>query len=490
MMRRTKIICTLGPATDDKEVLKDMMRAGMNVARMNFSHGSHEEHKQRMDMVKACREELDLPIGILLDTKGPEIRTKTYKNGKIEIQDGQTFTLTTRDVEGDESIVSISYEGLPQDVEPGTKILIDDGLIAFEVQEIRNGTDIVCKSLNGDPLSNRKSINVPGIKLNMPFVSDKDRADIIFGLEQGIDFIAASFTRNKQDILDIKAILKEYHQEDVQIIAKIENMEGVENVRDILSEAAGIMVARGDLGVEVPYYELPEIQKDLIKTAISMGKRVVTATQMLDSMSKNPRATRAEVSDVANAVFDGTSAIMLSGETSVGKYPVETVSTMSLIASNAEAKIHYDRRRVTREEFKEMEMQGERKTNAIAHATCTTSADLGAKCIVAVTQSGSTAYAVSSFRPGTLIVGATYNKKTYHRMTMSWGVLPALIKEVNSGTELYTQAVHAAVEACGVNTGDIITVTAGMPVGHVHYTNTLRVIEVTQAYIDMAFEDQ
>nr|WP_300128868.1 pyruvate kinase [uncultured Butyricicoccus sp.] len=490
MMRRTKIICTLGPATDDKEVLKDMMRAGMNVARMNFSHGSHEEHKQRMDMVKACRKELDLPIGILLDTKGPEIRTKTYKNGKIEIQDGQTFTLTTRDVEGDESIVSISYTGLPQDVVPGTKILIDDGLIAFEVQEIRNGTDIVCKALNGGPLSNRKSINVPGIKLNMPFVSDKDRADIIFGLEQGIDFIAASFTRNKQDVLDIKAILKECGQKDVQIIAKIENMEGVENVRDILSEAAGIMVARGDLGVEVPYYELPEIQKHLIKTAISMGKRVVTATQMLDSMSKNPRATRAEVSDVANAVFDGTSAIMLSGETSVGKYPVETVSTMSLIASNAEAKIHYDRRRVTREEFKEMEMKGDRKTNAIAHATCTTSADLGAKCIVAVTQSGSTAYAVSSFRPGTLIVGATYNEKTYHRMTMSWGVLPALIKEVNSGTELYTQAVHAAVEACDVSTGDIITVTAGMPVGHVHYTNTLRVIEVTQAYINMAFEDQ
>lgn len=490
MMRRTKIICTLGPATDDKEVLKDMMRAGMNVARMNFSHGSHEEHKQRMDMVKACRKELDLPIGILLDTKGPEIRTKTYKNGKIEIQDGQTFTLTTRDVEGDESIVSISYTGLPQDVVPGTKILIDDGLIAFEVQEIRNGTDIVCKALNGGPLSNRKSINVPGIKLNMPFVSDKDRADIIFGLEQGIDFIAASFTRNKQDVLDIKAILKECGQEDVQIIAKIENMEGVENVRDILSEAAGIMVARGDLGVEVPYYELPEIQKHLIKTAISMGKRVVTATQMLDSMSKNPRATRAEVSDVANAVFDGTSAIMLSGETTVGKYPVETVSTMSLIASNAEAKIHYDRRRVTREEFKEMEMKGDRKTNAIAHATCTTSADLGAKCIVAVTQSGSTAYAVSSFRPGTLIVGATYNEKTYHRMTMSWGVLPALIKEVNSGTELYTQAVHAAVEACDVSTGDIITVTAGMPVGHVHYTNTLRVIEVTQAYINMAFEDQ
>ena len=315
MMRRTKIICTLGPATDDKEVLKGMMEAGMNVARLNFSHGSHEEHKQRMDLVKACRAELGLPIGIMLDTKGPEIRTKTYKNGKIEIQDGQTFTLTTRDVEGDESIVSISYEGLPNDVKPGTRILIDDGLIAFEVQEVKDGTDIVCKALNGGPLSNRKSINVPGIKLNMPFVSDKDRSDIIFGLEQGIDFIAASFTRTKQDILDIKEILKEYGQEDVQIIAKIENMEGVNNIREILSECSGLMVARGDLGVEVPYYELPEIQKHLIKMAISQGKRVVTATQMLDSMSKNPRATRAEVSDVANAVFDGTSAIMLSGET-------------------------------------------------------------------------------------------------------------------------------------------------------------------------------
>lgn len=490
MMRRTKIICTLGPSTDNKEVLKDMMRAGMNVARMNFSHGSHEEHKGRMDLVKACRSELGLPIGIMLDTKGPEIRTKTYKNGRIEIQDGQQFTLTTRDVEGDESIVSISYAGLPNDVKQGTKILIDDGLIAFAVEEIKDGTDIICRALNAGPLSDRKSINVPGIKLNMPFVSEKDRADIIFGLEQGIDFIAASFTRTKQDVLDIKDILAEYGQEDVQIIAKIENMEGVNNVREILSEAAGIMVARGDLGVEVPYYELPEIQKHLIKTAISMGKRVVTATQMLDSMSKNPRATRAEVSDVANAVFDGTSAIMLSGETAAGKYPVETVKTMSLIATNAEAQIHYDRRRVTRDEFKDMNIKGDPKTNAIAHATCTTSADLGAKCIVAVTQSGSTAYAVSSFRPGTLIVGATYNEKTYHRMTMSWGVLPALIKEVNSGTELYTQAVHAAVEASGVQPGDIITVTAGMPVGHVYYTNTLRVIEVTQAYVNMAFEDQ
>lgn len=489
MMRRTKIICTLGPATDNKEVLKDMMRAGMNVARMNFSHGSHEEHKMRMDMVRECRKELGLPIGIMLDTKGPEIRLKTFKDGKVTLVDNQTFTLTTREVEGDESIVSISYDGLPSDVSVGTRILIDDGLLGFEVLEVKDGTDIVCKCLNGGPLSNRKSINVPGIKLNMPFVSEKDRADIVFGLEQGIDFIAASFTRTKQDILDIKAILKEYGQEDVQIIAKIENMEGVDNVREILDEAAGLMVARGDLGVEVPFYELPEIQKHLIKTAISTGKRCVTATQMLDSMSKNPRATRAEVSDVANAVFDGTSAIMLSGETSVGKYPVDTVKTMALIAINAEAKIHYDRRRITRDEFKEMEMKGDRKTNAIAHATCTTSADLGAKCIVAVTQSGSTAYAVSSFRPGTMIVGATHEEKIYHRMSMSWGVMPAMIKHVTSGTELYTQAVRAAVSVCGVQVGDIITCTAGMPVGRVSYTNTMRVIEVTQAYINMAFED-
>ena len=303
-MRKTKIICTLGPATD--AVLPEMIKAGMNVARMNFSHGSHEEHKARMDAVKAARKELGMPVGIMLDTKGPEIRTKTYKDGKIEIVEGQEFTLTTRDIEGDNTIVSITYEGLPNDVQPGTRILIDDGLVAFEVEEIKNGTDIVCKALNGGPLSNRKSINVPGIKLNMKFVSDKDREDIEFGLSQDIDFIAASFTRSAQDVRDIKEILKANGKEDVEIICKIENMEGVNNVQEILDEANGIMVARGDLGVEVPFEELPEIQKSIIKTCISRGKRVVTATQMLESMAKNPRPTRAEVSDVANAVYDGT----------------------------------------------------------------------------------------------------------------------------------------------------------------------------------------
>ena len=307
-MRRTKIICTLGPATDQGTVLEDMMRAGMNVARFNFSHGSHEEQKVRIDQVKAARAKLGLPIGLLLDTKGPEIRIKTFKEGRIELTTGDEFTLTTREVEGDRSIVSITYQGLPEDVTVGTRILIDDGLLGLEVLRIENGTDIVCSVQNDGPLSDRKSINIPGIQLRMPYLSEKDRNDIIFGIGEGIDFIAASFMRSADDARAIKEILKEQNAEYVQVIAKIENMEGVNNITEILHETDGIMVARGDLGVEVPYYELPEIQKMLIKSAISAGKLVVTATQMLESMAKNPRATRAEVSDVANAVFDGTSA--------------------------------------------------------------------------------------------------------------------------------------------------------------------------------------
>ena len=478
-MRKTKIICTLGPATDP--VLPEIIKAGMNVARLNFSHGSHEEHKVRMDAVKAARRELGMPVGIMLDTKGPEIRTKTNKDGKIEIVEGQEFILTTREVEGDEHIVSITYDGLPSDVKVGTRILIDDGLVAFEVTEIRDGTDIVCKALNGGPLSNRKSINVPGISLNMPFVSERDRADIEFGLSQGIDFIAASFTRTAQDVRDIKAILKEHGQEDVEIIAKIENMEGVRNIQEILDEANGVMVARGDLGVEVPFEELPEIQKSIIKICISRGKRVVTATQMLESMAKNPRPTRAEVSDVANAVYDGTSAIMLSGETSVGKYPVETVQTMSRIANNAESTIHYDRRRATRLEFQNMNVAGDLKTLAISHATCSTTADLGAKCIVAFTEAGSTARAVSTYRPGAPIIAATPNEKTCNRLTMSWGVTPVLVsRHPKSGTELYDLSEQAAISALDLRVGDIITITAGMPVGHVNYTNTLRVHQLTE----------
>lgn len=487
-MRRTKIICTLGPATDVDGVLKDMVKAGMNVARFNFSHGSHEEHKSRMDLVKSIRKELGMPVGIMLDTKGPEIRTKTYKDGKIEIVEGQQFTLTTRDIEGDNTIVSISYEGLPNDVTEGTTILIDDGLIAFKVEKVE-GTEIVCRALNGGPLSNRKSVNVPGIKLNMPYISEKDRSDVIFGCSQGIDFIAASFCRSAQDMRDLKAILKEQGCEDVEIIAKIENMEGVNNIDEILDEVNGIMVARGDLGVEVPFEELPAIQKNLIKKCISRGRRVVTATQMLESMAKNPRPTRAEVSDVANAVYDGTSAIMLSGETSVGKYPVETVAAMSSIAENAEANIHYDRRRITRPEFMDMELGGERTTNAISHAVCTTAADLDAKCIVAFTESGSTARAVSCRRPGKIIVGATPSEKTYNRLTMSWGIIPCMVKRPESGSALYVQALNAAVRTAGVKADDTIIITAGMPVGHVNYTNTMRAMKVTEESINIAIEE-
>ena len=487
-MRRTKIICTLGPATDVDGVLKDMVKAGMNVARFNFSHGSHEEHKSRMDLVKSIRKELGMPVGIMLDTKGPEIRTKTYKDGKIEIVEGQQFTLTTRDIEGDNTIVSISYEGLPNDVTEGTTILIDDGLIAFKVEKVE-GTEIVCRALNGGPLSNRKSVNVPGIKLNMPYISEKDRLDVIFGCSQGIDFIAASFCRSAQDMRDLKAILKEQGCEDVEIIAKIENMEGVNNIDEILDEVNGIMVARGDLGVEVPFEELPAIQKNLIKKCISRGRRVVTATQMLESMAKNPRPTRAEVSDVANAVYDGTSAIMLSGETSVGKYPVETVAAMSSIAENAEANIHYDRRRITRPEFMDMELGGERTTNAISHAVCTTAADLDAKCIVAFTESGSTARAVSCRRPGKIIVGATPSEKTYNRLTMSWGIIPCMVKRPESGSALYVQALNAAVRTAGVKADDTIIITAGMPVGHVNYTNTMRAMKVTEESINIAIEE-
>ncbi|RKJ79048.1 pyruvate kinase [Butyricicoccus sp. 1XD8-22] len=488
-MRRTKIICTLGPATDEGTVLEEMMKAGMNVARFNFSHGSHEEQKRRIDQVKETRARLKMPVGLLLDTKGPEIRIKTFQEGRIELTAGSEFTLTTRDVVGSDSIVSITYEGLPCDLTEGARVLIDDGLIGLTVKRIENGTDIICEVQNDGPLSDRKSINVPGIKLHMPYLSDRDRDDILFGIGEGIDFIAASFMRSADDARAIKEILKEHGAEDVQIIAKIENMEGVDNVEEILQETAGLMVARGDLGVEVPFYELPEIQKSLIKTAIAKGKLVVTATQMLESMAKNPRATRAEVSDVANAVFDGTSAIMLSGETSVGKYPVEAVHTMAQIAENAESKIHYDRRRVTRDEFTEIQLDGERRTNAIAHATCTTSSDLGVKCIVAVSQSGVTARAVSAFRPGTIIVGATNRERTFHQLAISWGVIPCMVKTAQSGTELYTQAVRAAVTAVGAGIGDMITMTAGMPVGHCAFTNTLRLLSITQDYIDMAFED-
>lgn len=488
-MKKTKIICTVGPATDNKIVLADMMKAGMNVCRMNFSHGSYEEHTARANLIKEVRAELGMPIALLLDTKGPEVRIKTFVDDRIQLVTGNQFTLTTREVEGNDSIVSITYAGLPHDVKVGTTILIDDGLIAIVVENIVDGTDIVCRVQNDGALSNRKSLNVPEINLTMDYMSPKDKADIEFGLTQDIDFIAASFVRSAADIQEIRDILAAHGKEYIQIIAKIENMEGFNNLREILEIADGVMVARGDLGVEVSYYELPRLQKHMIKTAISMGKIVVTATQMLESMAKNPRPTRAEVSDVANAVYDGTTAIMLSGETATGKYPVETVRTMATIAENTESQIHYERRRITRPEFTEMEMASHVKTRAIAHATVTTAHDLGAKCIVALTDSGDTARSVSAFRPGVPIIGATPSEITYRQLALRWGVQPIMVNRPNTGTELYSQAACAAVLAGGAQVGDVITVTAGMPVGRAAYTNTMRLLDITQTHIDHAYEE-
>ena len=467
-MRKTKIICTLGPATDG--ILPEMIKAGMNVARMNFSHGSHEEHKARMDAVKAARKELGMPVGIMLDTKGPEIRTKTYKDGKIEIVEGQEFTLTTRDIEGDNTIVSITYEGLPNDVQPGTRILIDDGLVAFEVLKIVDGTDIVCKALNGGPLSNRKSINVPGIKLNMKFISDKDREDIEFGLTQDIDFIAASFTRCAQDVRDIKAILKAHGKEDVEIICKIENMEGVNNIQEILDEANGVMVARGDLGVEIDFTELPGIQKNIIDRSFSFGKPIVTATQMLDSMMVNPRPTRAEISDVANAIYDGTSAIMLSGETAAGAYPVEALKTMSAIAERTENEPHYRDERLKDAAHGQISV-----SDATAHAACLTARDVNAAAIVTVSESGNTARLLSKYRPTQPIIACVMDEQVQRQLSLSWGITSLLMGPAKSTDELIEMSTALAQKNGYLHNGELAVVTAGVPVGVSGTTNMIKI---------------
>ncbi|MFI3227506.1 MAG: pyruvate kinase [Clostridia bacterium] len=486
-MRRTKIICTLGPATDRPGVLKSMMESGMNVARCNFSHADHAEHLGRFELVRSLRTELNKPIGIMLDTKGPEMRIKTFKDdafvdGKINLEEGQTFTLTTRDIEGDASIVSITYDNLPADVCVGTKILIDDGLIGLEVVEI-NGTEIICTVLNTGKLSNRKSINVPGVKTSMPYISEKDRADLIFGCEQKVDYIAASFVRTAADVIELRELLKANGGDDIQIIAKIENMEGVENIDAILELVEGVMVARGDMGVEIQFSLLPKIQKMLIKKCISAGKRVITATQMLETMQSNPRPTRAEVSDVANAVYDGTSCIMLSGETANGKYPVEAVRTMAEIAEITETEINFGTRRITRSEFKklsETEKSGKKSkiTSAIAHATCTTTEALDAKAIVAFTMSGHTARAVSAFRPSAPIIGATPSERTFHQLAMSWGVTPVMAKMFTNDEEVLREAANCALEAGICEVGDVVTITTGMPFANSVDTNNIRIYKI------------
>jgi len=467
-MRKTKIICTLGPSTDKEGVLETLVKEGLNVARFNFSHGTHEEQKARLDQLKEIRERLGLPIAALLDTKGPEIRIRTFADGKVELKEGQEFTLTPEEIEGTAEKVSVTYENLYQDVKEGDSILIDDGLIGLQVLAIE-GKDIRCVVKNGGMVSNRKGINLPGVDVNMPFISEKDRDDILFGIREGFDFIAASFTRTAEDVQEIRTILKENGGEGINIIAKIENQQGVNNIDSIIEAADGIMIARGDMGVEIPLEEVPVIQKEIISKVYNAGKQVITATQMLDSMMKNPRPTRAETTDVANAIYQGTSAIMLSGETAAGKYPVEALKTMVRIAVRTESDIPYDQILSERKKEGRQDM-----TSAISHATCMTAMDLGAKAIITVSKSGHTAQMISKYRPGCLIVGCTPDERTCRKLNMSWGIAPIIIKEEYSMEILFLHATEAAERAGYVSQGDMTVLTAGVPLGKPGNTNLIK----------------
>ena len=468
-IRKTKIVCTLGPSTDKGDVLRQLMQEGLNVARFNFSHGSHEEQKARLDKLVALREELDLPVAALLDTKGPEIRLKELKGGKAELKEGQLFTLALGDFVGDASRVAITYEDLHNDVKAGDRILIDDGLIEMKVVRL-DGTDIVCEVINGGMISNKKGVNVPNVELSMPFISETDYSDIVFGIENGFDFIAASFTRTADDILQIRKILEEHDCKSVNIIAKIENKQGVDNIDDIIRVSDGIMVARGDMGVEIPMEDVPVIQKILIEKVYKAGKQVITATQMLDSMMKHPRPTRAEATDVANAVYDGTSAIMLSGETAAGDYPVEALQTMVKIASRTEQDINYMSRLKKRSILTNPDI-----TNAIAHATCTTAMDLNASAIITVSNSGRTARMVSKYRPACPIIGCSVNKDVCRKMSLSWGVTPLLVELKHNSDELFDHAVDKAEEMGLIKQGEIVVLTAGVPLGISGTTNMIKV---------------
>lgn len=468
-IRKTKIVCTLGPSTDKGDVLRQLMQEGMNVARFNFSHGSHEEQKARLDKLVALREELDLPVAALLDTKGPEIRLKELKGGKAELKEGQLFTLALGDFVGDASRVAITYEDLHNDVKAGDRILIDDGLIEMKVVRL-DGTDIVCEVINGGMISNKKGVNVPNVELSMPFISETDYSDIVFGIKNGFDFIAASFTRTADDILQIRKILEEHDCKSINIIAKIENKQGVDNIDDIIRVSDGIMVARGDMGVEIPMEDVPVIQKVLIEKVYKAGKQVITATQMLDSMMKHPRPTRAEATDVANAVYDGTSAIMLSGETAAGDYPVEALQTMVKIATRTEQDINYTSRLKKRGILINPDI-----TNAIAHATCTTAMDLNASAIITVSNSGRTARMVSKYRPTCPIIGCSVNKDVCRKMSLSWGVTPLLVELKHNSDELFDHAVDKAEEMGLIKQGEIVVLTAGVPLGISGTTNMIKV---------------
>ncbi len=470
-MRKTKIICTLGPASESEEKLRELMLAGMNVARFNFSHGTHEEHKVKYDRVVKVSNELGLPVATLLDTKGPEIRLKDIEGGRTELKPGQQFILTTDEILGSNEKVAITYRNLKNDISVGTTILIDDGLIEMVVEDI-NETDIICTVINGGPISDHKGVNVPGATLSMPYVSDVDRSDIMFGCDMGFDFLAASFVRCKEDILEVRKIIED-HGSHMKIIAKIENMQGIHNLDEILEVSDGIMVARGDMGVEIPMEEVPVVQKRMIKKAEALGKHVITATQMLESMIKNPRPTRAEATDIANAIYDGTTAIMLSGESAAGLYPVEAVKTMAKIAERTEQDIDYEGRMKRRKEIDNFDI-----TTAISHATCTTATDLKASAIITVTISGFTAGMIARYKPGCPIIACSVSPRVCRQLNLSWGVTPVWIARESTADDLFEEAVRAAEEAGYIKKGDKVVLTAGVPLGVSGNTNMIRVVEV------------
>ena len=468
-MRRTKIICTLGPATDDPELIRTLIRGGMNGARFNFSHGTHEQHLERLNLFTSVRDSMSYPVATILDTKGPEIRIKSFDVKSIELTAGDSFTLTAEDIVGDQTRVSVTYANLPKEVEPGQMILIDDGLVGVQVQEIQ-GEDIVCTVINGGTLSANKSINIPGAKIQLPALTERDISDIRFGIENDFDFIAASFVRKASDVEDIRKVLHTYGGDKIRIIAKIENQEGVDNLDEILAAADGVMVARGDLGVEIPAARVPILQKQMIRKGLQAGKPVITATQMLDSMIRNPRPTRAEVSDVANAVFDGTSCVMLSGETASGKYPAEALAAMNSIVVEAEAAVDFW------EQFEENRLvKPDRNVNdAITHTCCLTAKDLDAKAILTITNSGHTARMISRYRPACPIVALTMFEKVRRQMALSWGVSPFLTGEVRSTDRIFSLCAETAVKEGTAQVGDTIVITAGVPLGRSVATNLIK----------------
>jgi pyruvate kinase len=466
-MRKTKIVCTIGPACSDEEILTRMCLAGMNVARLNFSHGTHEEHQKKIDLIKRVREKLNLPVAIMLDTKGPEYRIKTFQQGKIFLKEGDVFTFTSREIQGDQTQVAVNYKELAGELSLGDRILLNNGLLIFEVIELTD-TDAICKTIVGGELSDRKSMNFPNKVFRHTYLSEQDKEDLLFGIKNKVDFAACSFVSVSQDILDIKEFLMANGGENIDLIAKIENRSGVDHAVEISRACDGIMIGRGDMGVEIPFEQLPAIQKQLITSCRLIGKRVITATEMLESMIYNPRPTRAEISDVANAVYDGTSAIMLSGETAVGKYPVETVEIMARIAEETEKNIHYNKR------FRTMEFEIKDMTDAVSHAACNLAIDINAKVIVSCTISGLTARMISRFRPPIDIIALTPHETTWRKLSMSWGVTPLIAAEMSATDELLDLAQRTAVAECGLQAGDKIVITGGMTNAISGNTNVLK----------------